>query len=236
MSAAVLVTRPEGESDPLVPRLRAAGRRVHAVPTVAVEPLEFDPPDLRRFDWVVVTSAAGAGAALDHCAQPGVVRWAAVGPRTASVLASRGVTAAAVPEEHRGVRIVEAMAGVEPIGGRRVLLLRADASSDDLPRALREAGAVVEELAAYHTVIGPETSRQPVAHALADTELGGVVFASGSAVRGLIKLASDDPRHLPAVTIGPSTSKVARAEGFRVVAEASAPSVEALLVAIADHI
>ncbi len=236
MSAAVLVTRPGGESDPLVEHLRAAGRRVHAVPTVAVEPLEFDPPDLRRFDWVVVTSAAGARAALDRCAQPGLVGWAAVGPRTASVLASRGVTAAAVPEEHRGVRIVEAMAGVEPIGGRRVLLLRADASSDGLPRALREAGALVEELAAYHTVIGPETSRQAVADALADTELGGVVFASGSAVRGLIKLASGDPRHLPAMTIGPSTSKVARAEGFRVVAEASARSLEALLVAIADHI
>lgn len=233
-AAALLSTRPEGDRDPLAVRLRAAGRRVHAVPTVAVEPLVFEPPDWSRFDWVVVTSAAGAAALFERCTDPPAISWAAVGPGTAAALASRGVTAAAVPDEHRGVGIADAIGRVEPLLGRRVLLARADAAASDLPEALTEAGALVEEMAVYHTVIGPEGSRAGIATALADPELGAVVFASGSAVRGLLRLARQDPRHLPAITIGPSTSQVAQEQGFRVLAQASTPGVEGLIAAIAD--
>src|SRR5204863_8031760 len=93
---ALLVTRPEGERDPLVARLRALGYRVHAAPTVATEPLAFAPPDLAAFDWVVVTSATGVDALLDAGPAPpggGPARWAAVGPRTAAALAGRGIAA-----------------------------------------------------------------------------------------------------------------------------------------------
>ncbi len=229
---ALLSTRPEGERDPLVARLREAGYRVHAVPTVATELLQFDPPDLGRFDWVVVTSATGARTLLDAVAPASGGRWAAVGPRTAAVLAERGVAAAAVPSESRGVRVAAAMAAVEPLAGRRVLLARADAASEDLPRALREAGAVVDELAIYHTVPGPEASRSRVAAALSDPELIAALFASGSAVRGLLHLGGEAARSVPAVTIGPATTAVARQEGLRVVAEAARPEVDSLVSAV----
>lgn len=213
-------------------RLREAGYRVHAVPTVATELLPFDPPDLGRFDWVVVTSATGARALLEAVAPGPAGRWAAVGPRTAAALAERGLIAAAVPEEGRGVRVAGAMAALEPLAGRRVLLARADAASDDLPWALREAGAVVDELAVYHTVSGPERSRPGVAAALADPALSAAVFASGSAVRGLIHLGGEAARRLAAITIGPATSAVARQEGLQVVAEAARPEVDALVFAV----
>jgi len=230
--AALLSTRPQGDRDPLVARLRESGRRVHAAPTVALEPVTFALPDLSRFDWVVVTSAAGARALLERSPSPAGVRWAAVGPRTASVLAAYGVAAAAVPEESRGVRIADAISLLGPLPGRRVLLARADAAAPDLPAALREAGAVVSELSVYHTVIGPEASRPAVAAALADPALAAVVFASGSAVLGLLRLADNDPRWVPAVTIGPATSGVARERGFRVLAEALQPSIDGLLAAV----
>lgn len=233
MTTALLSTRPEGERDPLVARLRALGHRVHAVPTVVTEPLPFEPPDLGRFDWVVVTSAAGARALLD-AAGPGraAVRWAAVGPRTAAELTAGGLAAAAMPEQSRGVRVAEAIAGVEPLAGLRVLLARADAAADDLPAALRAAGARVEELAVYHTVVGPEASRPGVAAALADPALAAAVFASGSAVRGLLRLGGEAARRLPAITIGPATTEVARAHGLRVVAEAERPGVDGLVSAV----
>jgi len=229
--AALLSTRPQGDRDPLVVRLRQSGRRVHAAPTVALEPVPFASPDLRQFDWVVVTSAAGAQALLERSPSPASVRWAAVGPRTASVLAALGIDAAAVPDESRGVRIADALGLLGPLPGRRVLLARADAAAPDLPAALRGAGAVVSELAVYHTVIGPEASRPAVAVALADPALAAVLFASGSAVLGLLRLADNDPRWVPAVTIGPATSEVARDRGFRVLAEAQRPSVDGLLAA-----
>jgi uroporphyrinogen-III synthase len=233
VTIALLSTRPEGESDPLVGLLRALGFRVHAVPTVVTEPLPFAPPDLDAYDWVVVTSATGARALL-HAVASGRsgVRWAAVGPRTADALSARGVAVAAVPERSRGVRVAAAIAGVEPVAGLRVLLARADAAADDLPAALRAAGARVEELAVYHTVVGPEASRAGVSAALADPALAAAVFASGSAVLGLIRLGGEPARRLPAITIGPATSEVARAEGLRVVAEAARPGVDGLLSAV----
>ena len=233
MTTALLSTRPEGERDPLAARLRALGYRVHAVPTVVTEPLPFAPPDLGRYDWVVVTSATGARALLDTVVPgPSAVRWAAVGPRTAAELAARGLTVAALPDQARGVRVAEAIAGVEPPAGLRVLLARADAAADDLPAALRAVGARVEELAVYHTVIGPEASRPGVAAALADPALAAAVFASGSAVRGLLRLGGDAARLLPAITIGPATTEVARAEGLRVAAEADRPGVDGLVSAV----
>jgi uroporphyrinogen-III synthase len=113
-----------------------------------------------------------------------------------------------------------------------VLVARASAASSDLPSALREAGALVEELVVYRTVEGPESSRRPLNEALADEGLRTVVFASGSAVRGLVKLAERDPRRLQAVTIGPATTAVATEHGFQVVAESERPSVEGLMEVI----
>jgi uroporphyrinogen-III synthase len=226
-----LSTRPEGDRDPLVARLRALGYRVHAVPAVVTEPLPFAPPDLTRYDWVVVTSATGARALLDAVV-PATVRWAAVGPRTAAELAEHGVAADAVPEQSRGVRVAEAIEAVTALPGLRVLLARADAAAGDLPEALRAAGAEVDELAVYHTVVGPEASRAGVAAALADPELAAAVFASGSAVRGLLRLGGDAARRLPAITIGPATTEVAAAEGLSVVAEADRPGIEGLVAAV----
>jgi uroporphyrinogen-III synthase len=220
-----------------VGRLRELGYRVHAVPTVAMEPLPFAPPDLAGFDWVVVTSAAGARALLaGRTAAPAGVRWAAVGPRTAAALAEHGIAPDAVPGESRGVEIAVAIAAVAPAAGLRVLLARADAAADDLPAALRAAGARVEELAVYHTVVGPEASRAAVAAAMADPDLAAVVFASGSAVGGLVRLGGGAARRLPAITIGPVTTAAARREGFAVVAEADRPGVVGLVAAVVDQV
>src|SRR5207253_4534876 len=128
--------------------------------------------------------------------------------------------------------IVQAIAGVAALERLRVLLARADAAAPDLPRLLRAAGAAVDTLDVYRTVEGPEASRASLDLALADPDLAAVVFASGSAVRGMRRLADHDVRSLPAVTIGPATSEVARREGFRVAAEAEKPSVEGMVAAV----
>jgi uroporphyrinogen-III synthase len=230
---AVLCTRPDGEEDPLVGRLRELGLRAYAVPTVATEALSFEVPDLQAYDWVVVTSAAGARHTLDRLGSAAAaVRWAVVGPRTAAALSERDVAVSAVPEVNRGVDIAKAIAAVQPLPGLHVLLARADAAATDLPRELRAGGALVDELAVYRTVEGPEASRAALNTALADSDLAAVVFASGSAVRGLLRLAAVGLRSLPAVTIGPATSEVARREGFQVAAEADRPSVEGLVAAV----
>jgi uroporphyrinogen-III synthase len=221
---AILVTRPGGSEDPLAAALTDRGYRVHAVPTVGTEAADIQEESLAGFDWIVVTSAAGV-AALPSL--PTASRWAAVGEATAAALAARGVDADLVPAATNGAAIAAAFP--EP-RGQRVLLARADAAAEDLPRMLRERGAEVVELSVYHTVEAPAGSAAALADALADGDLAGVVFASGSAVRGFLGLGGTPS--LPAITIGPRTTAVARELGFAVAGEATKQTTVGLVDAV----
>jgi uroporphyrinogen-III synthase len=248
----ILVTRPAGEADPLVPALLLAGYRVAAVPTVTTQavtpggPLDAAIAGLAQWDWIVVTSAAGARAVAEAIRRTGAtvaheIRWAAVGPATADALAGIGIEASVVPADWTGAAVGSAMAAADRLAGRRVLLARADAASENLPAALRQAGATVAEMTAYHTIEAPPASRVGVAAVLDDEGLAAVVVASGSAVRGLLRLAGDagrdrQVRTVPLISIGPSTSKVARALGFERIVEARRSSVEALVEAVLETI
>jgi uroporphyrinogen-III synthase len=221
---AVLVTRPAGRADPLVRRLTDLGYRVHAVPTVATVPARMNAADLEGYDWIVVTSAAAVRLLPDI---PPASRWAAVGPVTAAALAQRGIKAEVAPSPASGAAVAAALP--DPAGSR-ILLARADAAATDLPELLRERGAEVSELVAYHTVVGPQGSHDNLARALADPDLAAVVFASGSAVEGFRRLGGT--ARWPAVTIGPRTTAAASAAGFEVAAEADEQAWEALVAAV----
>jgi len=221
---AVLVTRLDGESDPLVHALRKRGYRVHAVPMVQTEPVEFSAASLVGCDWIVLTSARGVKALNELPAGP---KFAAVGQETARALRARGVEPAHIPGRADGADLGDTLPAVD---GRRIALVRASAAGEDLPNRLRARGANVEEVTAYRTVEGPPASAEMLRAALGDPELGAVVFASGSAVRGFLRLGGS--KLVPAITIGPRTTSSARGRGFRVIAEADAQSVSGLADAV----
>lgn len=224
----VLVTRPVGAGDPLVAELEAHGYRVSAVPTVLTRAISVEWPDLTQYDWIVLTSAAGVSSL------PGIVggpRWAVVGESTADALRARGAEADFLPEEASGAALGATLP--DPVGAH-VLLVRASLGGADLPAALRARGALVEELTVYETVEGPADSAAALVSAVSLPDLAGVVFASGSAVRGYVKLGGRTD--LPAVTIGPRTTAVAREAGFGIVVEAETPSVRDLAAAVVQAI
>jgi uroporphyrinogen-III synthase len=221
---AVLVTRPDGESDPLVHALRRRGYRVHAVPMVQTEPVEFNAGSLADCDWIVLTSARGVKALV---ALPEGPRFAAVGPETARALRARGIEPSHVPGRADGADLGDTLPDVE---GKRIALVRASAAGEDLPDRLRRRGAAVEDVTAYRTVEGPAASEAKLGVALSDPDLGAVVFASGSAVRGFLRLGGS--ARVPAITIGPRTTSSARGRGFTVIAQADAQSVSGLADAV----
>jgi len=108
--------------------------------------------------------------------------------------------------------------------------VRASLADPDLPATLRKRGAEVAEVTAYLTIEGPDESRDELRRALSEPGLAAVIFASGSAVRGFVKLGGTT--ELPAITIGPRTSAVARVTGFSVAAEAAMPDVQDLADAV----
>jgi hydroxymethylbilane synthase len=228
-SRAVIDTRPDGD-EPGRDSIAGDGFRVLHVPGISIESVESsDELDRARsriaeYDWVVLTSKRGVGALLDDAKVPtSKVRWAAVGATTARALREKGIDVDCVPASARGDAIPNAMARLGSLRGSRVLLARADAADAALPRKLTEMGAHVDDVIAYRTRTGPEASRRVLHNALADRDVEAIVFASGSAVRGIVELAGENAaraRALPAVTIGPKTSGVAREQGFEVAAEA----------------
>jgi uroporphyrinogen III methyltransferase/synthase len=158
------------------------------------------------------------------------VRVAAIGPKTAHSLISRGVTPDFVPDEY----IAEAiLPGLGDLCGRWVLLPRAEIARKALPEAIVAAGGVAHEIAVYQTVPA-EPDRDGLA--ALKSGVGAVTFTSPSTVENFIELvrrAGLDPLHLsgdPKIAcIGPITQKAAEEAGFVDILVADEYTTEGLL-------
>ncbi|HUG47639.1 MAG TPA: hydroxymethylbilane synthase [Candidatus Limnocylindria bacterium] len=235
----VLLTRSPSQSVRLCARLAEHGLRAVVVPAVAFEPIEPNPAldaalaKAADFAWLAVTSANGASAALDACERLGLeagrLRWAAVGGATAAVLRRAGAREVWLPPRSSGEGLADELP-LEPTDA--VLLARGDLADDRLPTGLRARGATVEEVVCYRTVEAPPDSRMLLRRALAGGPLAAVLFASPSAVRGLLALAGDEQRTdvlaVPAICIGPTTAAAARDAGFTLLGRAGRQDSEAL--------
>jgi uroporphyrinogen III methyltransferase/synthase len=151
-----------------------------------------------------------------------------VGPATRAALEAEGVTAAVVPAAGTGAAIADQLG---PLAGARVLLPRARIAAPDLPAALAGRGARVDEVAAYDTVVGPESSRAPLAAALA-AGIEAAIFTSASTIRGFARLTEDARAALAGVAgvcIGPPTAGALRRIGVEPAGVAARRTPEALL-------
>jgi hydroxymethylbilane synthase len=247
----VLDTRPTGGLASLSRHLREVGIEPAFAPAIEIQPVgpdgELDDAirGLADHDWAVVTSANGAhavGAAAERIgAGLSDVRWAAVGEGTARKLARFGVEGPWLPSVAAGAGLAAEL----PVrSGDRVLLIRGSLADARLPAGLRERGAKVHEVVAYRTLEAPVRSHRLLASALRDGPLHAVLFASGSAVRGLLSLAAGLDAEasrdgtatdhlqrvmaLPAICIGPETEREARDRGFRVLGTSDHRDPEAL--------
>lgn len=231
MTARVLVTRASTQAASLEAALRDARLEPVRVPAIAVE---IDPPGgrldnaarvLHTFDWVVMTSANGARAILTAAERIstalGTPSWAAIGETTAAVLEREGIDVDFLPSRPEA----NAMGEELPLdAGEEVLLLRGDLGGPALATRLRERGAAVMDVVAYRTIEAPPSSRGLLRRAIATGRPDAVLFASGSAARGLFSLAEAegiDISPIPAVCIGPETAIEAERLGFRVLATSS---------------
>lgn len=205
----VIVTRPRDQAGPLVERLEELGAEVVECPLIAIERTSDEPIDAAGYDWLVVTSPNGA----DEIARRGrnLPRLAAVGPGTAEALRRHGLEPSFVPSEASQDGLLREF----PRPAGRVLFAAAEGARR---RAIDGLGADFVPL--YRTrLLEPEPP-----------DGDAVVLASGSAARAYAGIGGS----APAVTIGPETSRVARAVGVTVAAEAATHDLEGLVAAVRD--
>src|SRR6185369_8253246 len=166
------------------------------------------------------------------------VALAAIGPATAAGITARGLTVAATPAEYRAEAVADALVA-SGIAGKRVLLARAAGARTVLPERLRAAGALVDDVATYRTVLPPEAAAAPALFA-GDRRPDLVTFTSSSTVTNFARLFPG--RDLAAVLagvavgcIGPVTAASSRELGLTVDVEPAAYTVPAFAAAIVDH-
>jgi len=205
----VIVTRPRAQADELARRIEALGHEVVLCPVTAIEPLGDEPVDPSGYDWLVVTSPNGANElARRLTAKPTHV--AAIGPGTAATLRSHGIEPTLVPR----VSTQEGLLADLPRPAGRVLFAGAEGARRVL---VEELGA--DLLPLYRTVdLVPEE--------LPSGDI--VVLASASAARAWSRLGIG----VPAISIGPQTTKAAHEAGIEVALEADPHDMEGLVEAL----
>jgi uroporphyrinogen-III synthase len=204
----VIVTRPRDQAGPLVDRLEELGHEVVECPLIEIEPYG-GPVDVEGYEWVIVTSPNGARE-LVRRARGQLPRVAAVGPGTAEALRELGVEPAFVPT----VSSQDGLIAEFPRPTGRVLFAAAEGARR---RPIEALGADFVPLYRTRLLVPEELPEGDV-----------VVLASGSAARSFASLATD----VPAVSIGPQTTRAAEKAGLRVVAEAETHDLDGLVAAV----
>lgn len=252
----VLVTRSRRQSSELATQLSALGLEPVLVPAI-----EFAPPSsfqvlddalahLASFDWLIFTSVNAVEAFHRRLASAGqgIARGrthiAAIGPSTASALASVGLAPELIPAQAVAESLAEALlpdARRADGSPAHFLLVRAEDGRDVVPEALRGAGAEITIAPAYRTVV-PQSSIEAIRELFDDvtSQIEAATFTSSSTARNLLALCEAAgvtlPQSVLRVSIGPITSETLRSLGYPPHAEALEASVVALAQAVREAI
>lgn len=200
----ILLTRPEGRNEELAERLRALGHEVLCEPLIAIEPLGDEPIELKGYDWLIVTSVAGARE-VRRRARGRARREAAIGRATAEALGGADL----IPR----VSTQEGLLAELPRPAGKVLFAGAETA-----RRL-----LVDELDADFVPLYRTLELRP---RLPEAEL--TVLASPSAARAFAAAGGT----APAVSIGPETTAAAEAAGIRIVEEAGTHDLDGIVAAV----
>ena len=235
----VVVTRAREQASGLRATLETLGAAVEELPAIVVEPLAVTLPDLRRFAWLVLTSANGVRALFDALRAVGhdaralaSLRVAVIGPGTAAALHACGVRADLVPDRYVAEALLDAFPAARP--GDAVLVARAAQARDVLPDGLRARGYTVEVLSLY--AIRPAPPDPDIVTAIREGRVDAVTFTSSSTVTNFCDAVGPLERPPLVVSIGPITSATARERGLPVDAEADEHTVDGLVAQLVDRL
>ncbi len=245
----IVVTRRSEQAATFAQRLAELGADVLKVPTIKLTlPTEKDAIidcllELNSYEWLVFTSANGVTAFFDlffkrfqDLRDIGGARIAAVGPATAAKLRELHLQVDLQPEEFTASKVADAFKKFQNIESVKMCLLRAEVANKELPDALQEEGAIVDDIAIYKTIPETEDHTGASERLLADGA-DWVTFTSSSTVEhfharfDLPKLVKQFPQ-MKLASIGPETSKAIIALGLKPTLEAKEHTTDGLIAAL----
>jgi len=252
----VVVTRAASQAGEFVAELESYGAKVIVCPTIEIaEPESYERLDeaidhLYGYDWLIFTSANAIDFFLRRLKTRGVkveeldeIKVCAIGQASADKLRDAQVHVDVVPTHAKAEGVFAALrefaGGNEQLRGLNVLIPRAAVGRDYLPKSLEEAGARVDVVTAYRTVIPENLDRGRLSAMLAGSA-DCIAFTSSSTVKNLALLfdthdLSKVLAGLNVACIGAVTAATAAEYGLRVDILPSESTVKALAKVIAKY-
>jgi len=251
----ILITRARHQAWALSSALEAQGAEVLSIPAIEIvppdsyEPLDAALRDARKYQWLILTSVNGVTVLMERLellarrtlAAPWLnsgesIRIAAMGPATARALEAHGLPVDLVPQKYIAEALVDALR--DQVFGQNVLLVRAKDARDLVPVELEKAGATVDVVDAYQTIV-PETSCTALRQLFdwPNRPPHAVTFTSSSTVTNFFRLLEEAgiplwPPTMAAASIGPITSRTLLDHGIEPVVEATEYTIPGLVAAL----
>jgi uroporphyrinogen III methyltransferase/synthase len=242
----IVVTRTRDQASQLSRRLAELSAEVLEIPAIKIVPTDRKSDladallELNSYDWLVFTSPNGVTMffesffkAFEDLRDIGGVRIAAVGPATAAKLKELHLKVDLMPEEALAVKIAAEFARYETVENLKILLMRAEVATPELPQALEALGGIVDDVACYQTVPETEDVNGAAARLLAEGA-DWITFTSGSTVENfharfdLPALQKRFPQ-MKLASIGPETTKTIESLGLKADVEAKPHTIEGLV-------
>jgi uroporphyrinogen-III synthase len=259
----ILVGRARKQAGALSEGLRELGAEVLEIPFIEIRPpRSYQPLDtalrnIADYDWLILTSVNGVDAFWERVRKLHLnarelrhLKIAAIGPATKKSIEKLGLTVDVVPQEYVAESVVSSLR--DQVTGKRVLLVRAKVARDVIPNELRAAGAQIDVVEAYETVL-PAASRALLRKVMKEPRTAPtiVTFTSSSTVRNFVALLSPAKRGarneitnasrlvangVQLASIGPVTSATLRELGLPVHIEARTFTIPGLVRAIVSAV
>jgi len=252
----VLVSRAKKQAGALTSALRDLGFQVVEIPFIEIrKPRSYKPFDaalgnFSHYEWLILTSVNGVEAMFDRMAKKKLdasslahLKIAAIGPATKAAIEKHGLKVALMPREYVAESVVTSLD--RRVKEKRVLLVRAKVARDVIPRELRRAGAQVDVVEAYETVVPQSSKRRLRAVLSGKRKPQAITFTSSSTVKNFVALLGlraaraalkrPAPHHgVHTASIGPVTSATLRAFGLPVDIEAQEYTIPGLVRAFVN--
>jgi uroporphyrinogen-III synthase len=243
----ILVGRARHQAGSLTTSLRSLGASVIEIPFIEIRaPQSYDALDhalnnIKSYDWLILTSVNGVEAMWKRVRKLRItlrtlkrLQIAAIGPATKAAIVKHGLKVKMVPEEYVAEAVVKKLR--DKVNGKRVVLIRAKVARDVIPEELRAAGAHVDVIEAYETVV-PEKSRPRLRALMKGAKRPHIVtFTSSSTAKNFAELLggikAGSAKNIQFASIGPVTSATLRELQMPVAIEAREFTMGGLIRAI----
>ena len=242
----ILVTRPLEQASQLKHMLEEFGARVVVFPTIHIVPASsWEACDraiagIKSYDGIIFTSVNAVTFLLNRTKLIDEKWFTAfaekavyvVGEKTRLAVENFGLKAT-IFEGARDARALAKALTQQNVRERKFLFPKGNLSATGIPSALRQHGAIVDELIVYETRPPSDAEAISVAQMFSRKEIDLVVFFSPSSINNFLSIVPKvSLQDVQIATIGQTTSEAARKASLAVDIIANEPTAEALVSSI----